>query len=343
MNSTPPGVSRPNYRAVAKAAEVSVSTISRYFNGQLRVRPETEQRIHDAVAALGYPQVSPRPTRQPTDRHAIGLLLPHLGNSYFSALADFAARAADAQGYSAVIVPTLENLRSQQDTVDMVIDFGVDGLIYLGGSRINPALVTAQRNRVPVVVVDEDIAGIAPADKVLVDDYAGAYQATAHLCTQGHTEIALLTGPTTLKSSQERHRGFADAMTGAGLDPDAQFILHGTFDEDFGSAALSRLVAAPRRPTAVFAASDVIALGILGAAGNLGVSIPQDLSVVGFDDIPEARLVTPRLTTVRTPLAQMARTAVSLLIDRIGGSTVQTATTLVPVRLEVRESTRAPA
>ena len=331
---------RPNYRAIAEAAGVSVSTISRYFNGHLRLRPETEQRVQDAVATLGYGQISPRPTTRPTKRRALGMIMPQVGNSYFGALADQIARAADAQGYSLVVAPTLDNPWGQIDCVSMMTGLGVDGLAYIGNYRTNAALQAAASDGIPLVLVDEDIDGIPPTDKVLVDDYAGAYQATAYLCAHGHTNIAVFTGPASLHSSQERIRAFHDALGRHGIAADGQLMLHGTFTEDFGAAAMARLMTNAQRPTAVFAASDAIALGVLGAARNFGIAVPDELSVVGFDDIPEARLVTPSLTTVRTPLDQMARNAVTMLIDRVNGSTAEPATAVVPVRLEVRDSTR---
>lgn len=341
MNAKEPDAPRPNYRAIAQTAGVSVSTISRYFNGHLRLRPETESRVQSAAAQLGYQPITPRRPRQNKGRRAIGMIVPHVSNSYFGALVDAVARFADAQGYWVSVAPTLDNSRGQLDSVTMMTNLGVEGLVYIGNYRTNAALEEAADDNLPMVVVDEDIAGIRPTDTVLVDDYAGSYQATTFLCAQGHKEIALFTGPRALRSSQQRERAFRDALTGHEIDPDEQLVLHGSFNEDFGSAALSRLMSTPRRPTAVFAASDAIALGILGAARTFGITIPADLSVVGFDDIPEARLVTPALTTVRTPLEQMARQAVTLLIDRIEGTTEEPQTTLVPVRLEVRDSTRA--
>jgi DNA-binding LacI/PurR family transcriptional regulator len=332
---------RASLNDVATEAKVSVSTVSRYLNGQLSLRPDTELRVIEAMEAVGYTQPS-KPQRvvvRPRADSVLGLVVPLIGNTYFGHIADAIVKAAEAHGLPVLITSTLNHSRKQLDYVDLLVEKGVSGLIYAGNFASNKALAAVVGAGVPVVVIDEQISGLPPVDTVLVDDYAGAYQAVSYLVTLGHTRISLVTGPSTLRSVKERTRGYRDALVRAGLDPSAQTLLSGAFSEEAGTAALSHLLASPEPPTAVFAASDTIALGLLSAARTFGVSVPGELSVVGFDDMPNASLVTPRLTTIHTPVDKMAAAAVALLIERIDDSTREAQTVVTPVSLIIGGST----
>ncbi|WP_341358673.1 LacI family DNA-binding transcriptional regulator [Georgenia sp. M64] len=334
------GGRRVSYRALASTAGVSVSTISRYLAGQLQLTAETEARVRAAIEETGF---LPRALTMPRNgnRRTTGIVVPHLGNSYYGRLAESLVRAADAQGLSAIVTSTMDNPHKQFDYVFLMEEFGVKGILYAGNYRTNAALAHAIGEGIPIVVVDEEIGMLPPVDAVLVDDYAGAFQATTFLCSQGHRSFAFLGGPASLRSTQERKRGFDDVLRRHGINPDDQVTLLGSFTEEFGVAAMSRVFSSEVQCTAVFAASDVIALGVLRAAASLGLSVPDDFSLVGFDDIPEARHVTPQLTTVRTPLDLMAKTAVTALTERMEGRGEEPRTVQVPVTLQIRESVRS--
>lgn len=334
---------RPSLHDVAEHANVAVSTVSRYLNGQLTVKPDTESRILRSMEELGFSRTT-RSTRSKASRSGvIGLVVPQIGNTYFGRIAESVVSAADAHGLSVLMASTLSHSRKQLEYVDLLAAKDVAGIVYAGNTTSNRALSGLIESGLPVVVIDEALVGTPPVDTVVVDDYAGAYQATAHLTSLGHERIALVTGPSGLKSVAERRRGFADAMTRAGLDPDAQVHLSGAFNEDFGVGALSHILAAPSSPTAVFAASDTIALGIMLGAKNLGVRVPEDLSIAGFDDAPGAGYVSPRLTTVRTPVDRMAASALTLLVERIDHRPAGVQRVVTPVALVVGESTAPPA
>lgn len=334
---------RPSLHDVAENANVAVSTVSRYLNGQLALKPDTESRILRSMEELGFSR-NARSTRSKASRSGvIGLVVPQIGNTYFGRIAESVVAAADAHGLAVLMTSTLNHSRKQLEYVDMLASKDVAGIVYLGNTTSNRALSGLIESGLPVVVIDEALVGTPPVDTVVVDDYAGAYQATAHLTSLGHERIALVTGPGGLKSVAERRRGYTDAMVRAGLDPDAQVHLSGAFSEDFGVGALSHILAASSSPTAVFAASDTIALGIMLGAKNLGVRVPDDLSIAGFDDTPGAGYVTPRLTTVRTPVDRMAASALTLLVERIDHGSTAVQRVVTPVALVVGESTAPPA
>jgi DNA-binding LacI/PurR family transcriptional regulator len=334
---------QPSLHEIAKESGVSVSTVSRYVNGQLALKPDTESRVLAAMERLGYSS-PPRPAARlrPTRNGVIGLVVPSVGNAYFGRIAESIVAAAESQGLSVLTASTHSHARKENEYVSMLAERSIDALIYAGNHTSNPSLSGLIASGLPVVVIDEALLDGPPVDTVLVDDYAGAYQAVAHLASVGHERIAMVSGPTRLRSVGERRRGFRDALLRAGLDPEDQVLLSGPFSEDFGVGALSRLLAAPQSPTAVFAASDVIALGLMTGASNLGVTIPGELSVVGFDDIPAAGYVSPRLTTVRMPPERMAAAAIGMVIERLEGAVRSEQQSVVPVALVLGETVAPP-
>jgi DNA-binding LacI/PurR family transcriptional regulator len=329
-------------RDVAKGAGVSLSTVSRYLKGELQLKPETESRIIGVLEELGYERKVPSAQAAVRSIATIGMIVPQIGNSYFGRIADAAVTAAEGHGFSVLLTSSLNHSRKQLDYVELLVSKQISGLIYVGNYISNPALSAAISSGLPVVVIDEAISNLPPVDTVLVDDYAGAYQATTYLAGLGHRRIAFVSGPTQLHSVRERARGYRDALGKAGIDARSQVQLNGTFSGEFGAGALSRLVAAPAPPTAAFVASDTIALGMMSAAGSLGVSIPETLSIVGFDDDPAAILVSPKLTTIRTPVREMAETGVALLVDRIDDLTRAITHQVTSVALIQRESATVP-
>jgi DNA-binding LacI/PurR family transcriptional regulator len=198
------------------------------------------------------------------------------------------------------------------------------------------------RQGLTVVVLDEEIAGLPPVDCVVMDDYAGGYQATSHLVQLGHKRVAFVGGPSELRSVQERHRGYVDALRKAQIDPDPKLRLSGPFGEQFGMSAMAHLLAMSPPPTAVFAASDLIALGFLAASETHGVRVPEDLSVVGFDDLRFSGFVRPRLTTVHSPVERLAAIGVEMLVERLHRPELSPRTEVLPVSLVERASTGAP-
>lgn len=334
---------KTSLQAVAAAAGVSASTVSRYLNGTLTLRQDTERRILDAVASTGYERQRRRHAPDQGQRRLIGLVLPEIGNEYFGALADKIIESAEQQGLDVIVTSTMNHSRTQVRYVERLSALGVEGILYVGNFTTNRALASAAVGGLPVVVVDEDQRGLQRIDEVLPDDYSGAYQAVSYLVNLGHRDIALATGPAELNSVKERRRGYRDVLLRAGIDPDAQIDISGSFNAEFGATALTQIISADRRPTAIFAASDIIAVGLMGAARSLSIRIPEELSVVGFDDIPMAGLVTPSLTTVHTPLDETARTSIALLARRMDDAGAgESRFEKTAVALVVRESTAAP-
>jgi DNA-binding LacI/PurR family transcriptional regulator len=334
---------------VAKAAGVAASTVSRYLNGQLRVSPATEARLLGAVRDLGYVPNTQAKNLARRRSGVIGFVVPEIGNPYFGAIADYVVEAVERRGLLVLLCSTRTQAAKEASYIDLLGSGAIDGMLYLGSFRSNERLAAAIRGGLPVVVVDEPIAGLPDVHTVVMDDYAGGYQAASYLVALGHRRIAFVSGPAELGSVQERRRGYSDALTKGGIDPDEQLNLSGHFTEQFGMSALPRLLAAGQPPTAAFVASDYIALGMLSAAETHGIRVPGDLSIVGFDDIRFSQYVRPRLTTIRSPLERLAQIGVELLFDRLAGAEAgpradaPARTEVLPVELIVRESAAPPA
>ena len=328
---------------VARAAGVAASTVSRYLNGQLKVSPATEAKVLEAVAELGYvPNAAGRNLARRRSG-VIGLVVPEISNLYFGTIADYAVEAVERHGRLVLLCSHRSQSVKQSSYIDLLATGAVDGMLYLGSFRSNERLAVAIADGLPVVVVDEPIAGLPPVSTVVMDDYAGGYQATSYLVALGHRRIAFVSGPDELGSVQERFRGYRDALAKGGLDTADQVRLSGQFTEQFGMSALPHLLAAAEPPTAAFVASDDIALGVLSAAEAHGIRVPDDLSIVGFDDIRFAQYVRPRLTTIRSPVDRLAQTGVELLFERLADPQAPARTEVLPVELVIRESAAAPA
>ncbi len=336
---------RPTLRAIAELADVSVSTVSRFLRDDISLRAETEQRIRAAMKHVGYDSAKPLmsgDTTAPPKRLVIGLIIPNSADGYSGTIMDEVVKAAASYDMDVLVTSALESPVQQAKCMQLFAS-GVANGIITSGQLIAPQLLRSIIAKgVPVIIFDDKFQGDLPVDCVMVDNYSGAYQATSHLIHHGHQQIAFVGGIAELHSTKERLRGWRDALARAGIDPDGQIVRMGEFSEQYGQAILPHLVELTNPPTAVFAASDRIAIGIMMAARQQKVSVPGDLSVVGFDDIEAASLISPRLTTVRTPLATMARNSMKLMVERMADLNGATSDVIVPVALTPGETVAPP-
>lgn len=330
---------------------MSVSTVSNVLNERPhRMRPATRRRVDRAIARLRYRPS--RAARQLRTGHArtIALVVPSVANPYWGTLAVYLEKAAMRHGYQVVLCNTERDRRRERAYVAGLWQDGIRDII-LGSSLPSLAHIADFMARGLMVVafgLHPGADGIEPAATISVDNHYGAVLATRHLLDLGHRRIAFLSDLPRVTSRLERMRGYRDAMATAGLPANPMLVRArgsaGGSDAggaDGGRTAARRLLSCRPRPTAIVAGNDLCALGTLAAAHELGLSVPDDLSVVGFDDIALARVVTPPLTTVRQPAQTVARMAVEQLLaapHRTGGVTL-----VVRPRLIARSSTARPA
>ena len=335
---------------VAARSGVSISTVSRVVTGAVAVEPETAERVREAIAALGYrPNLLARSFRRRVT-HTIGLLVPDNSNPFFAELARTIEDAGFADGYSVVLCNSDLSAVKQETYIDVLLANRVDGLILVSSGLIptvgrHDAVARILDAGAPCVVVDRDL-GETPVDQVLVDNDQGGYLAGEHLIALGHRRIACLVGPSDLTPSAGRIAGFLRAMADAGLAVAAEGLVRGNGRPDGGSAAalqlLERGVVGAGDVTAIFAFNDQMATGAIGALQRAGCRVPQDVSVIGFDDIPQSAAIFPALTTIAQPIAEMGSIGVRLLLDRIARRDAPHQRVRLSTRLVVRESTGPP-
>jgi len=336
----------PTIRDVAAEAGVSKSTVSHVVNGTRFVEPATAGRVRVAIDALGYHPNSLARSLRRRVTHTIGLLVPDNANPYFAEVARAIEDEGFAEGYSVVLCNSDLSPEKQAAYIDVLLAKRVDGLIIVSAGLIpsadrpNPIRPILDAG-VPCVIIDSDLEG-TPVDQVLVDNEQGGWLAGRHLADLGHRRIACLVGPNDLTPSAGRIAGLRRALADAGvvLAPDA--IVSGNGRSDGGEAAVRELLARGVAFTALFAFNDLMAIGALGALGRAGCRVPEDVSVVGFDDVPLAAAVYPALTTVAQPVAELGRRSVRLLLDRMAERSSPFARVILPTTLVERESSAAP-
>jgi len=321
---------------VAAVAGVSPTAVSRYLNNRIELPLATRERINAAIAKLDYrPNLMAK--RLSTGKtEAISLVTPEISNPFFAELAAAIEAEAQSQGYAVYISSTGGDRKREIDAIKRLHDQHVDGLIMMTNQPDDGTLAKLLNQHDHVVLLDEDIPGVS-VPRVFVENEQGAYLGTRHMIEAGHRDIALISGPGELMSVRERLAGFVRAMTEASLPVHPDWVLLGEYSRAFGHVAVQHLLTGPARPSAILACSDYLALGVLLGLQQAGLSVPRDMSLVGFDDMPFAELVNPPLTTIRQPIAEMGRIAFELLFALLN-KTEPAPLTRLPVELVVRRS-----
>lgn len=326
-------------RDVARAAGVSVATVSRVINATGQVTGATERRVRLAIRRLDYvPHVGARSltTRR---TQVIGVVLPEMVGDFFSEIIRGIDGVARPAGYH-LLVSGSHSDPAETRAVLHALHGRVDGLILM---MPGPELGRVDRDlprRTPAILLNAAAATAHPT--LRVDNRRGARLAVDHLLDLGHRRIAHLGGPQANADAVERRRGYREALAARGVAADPDLEIPGDFREPSGFAAGERLAALAQPPTAVFAANDAMATGCLAGLRAHGLEVPRDVSLVGFDDVPNARYLTPPLTTVRVPIAEVGSRATERLLGMLSHPAVESGGDEVVVpTLSIRASTRA--
>lgn len=332
---------RATIRDVARLAGVSAATISRYLNGHLAIPAATETRINEAVKRLNYTANHSARTLSLGRTRMLGLVLPDITNAFFASFASAAEDHAFARGYSLILCNTRNDPGREEHYLNLLKSRQLDALILL---PTNPQLTyeqVAKLDGLPIIIADEDISGLN-GPKVFVENVEGGHIATRHLIESGHRRIAHIAGPASFLSGKERFEGYRRALDEYGIPFRAEYVIHGPYEAGFGMEAARNLLKLALPPTAIFAASDLTALGVLQVVRELKLGVPQDISLVGFDDMPYAQLLLPALTTIRQPVEEMGRCAVDTVIGLLAGTPPATNETRLPLTLIARDSVSPP-
>jgi LacI family transcriptional regulator len=334
----PPVLGRVTITDVARVAGVSVATVSKVMNGRDGVAAATFERVMSVVNELGYETSLIASSLRRRQTNVLGVLV-----------ADFEPYSTEVlKGISEGTHGTGYQLLAYSGWAEMEPDFGWErrSLSRLAGTLIDGAILVTPTTvmsgvSIPIVAIDPH-QGHGDTPTVDSDSFAGARLATDHLIGLGHRRIAHIRGRADLESTIWRERGYCASLEAAGIPFDPSLVLTGEYRRPDGYAAARELLTRPEPPTAIFAANDLSALGAIDAARELGLQVPHDLSIVGFDDIPEASSTTPRLTTVAQPLHEMGRRAVQLLIEELTTGTHAHRRIHLDARLTIRDTTAPP-
>ena len=322
---------------IAHAAGVSTMTASRALNHQPGVSPKTRDLILRLAADMGYAANRSAQKLASGKSRVIGLLAAELDNPFTGALVSGAVRAAAASGHEVLIYSLVDHDKKPRSNVLALLQQFTDGVIAVLPYHFGfvEQLQAAQH---PVITIDNHSAQNRFVS-IAADSYGGARLALAHLAELGHKRIAFLTGDEQLVSASDRHKAFNDAVLLHGLDKSTELVLKGDFSFFSGREAAKKILNMRRKPTAIFTANDMSAFGLMGALQSAGIRIPEDISVIGFDDLPAAQQMHPALTTVRQPIAEMGRVAVNTLLAQMAGLEIPIPHISLPTSLVLRAST----
>lgn len=331
----------PTMRDVAASAGVSVATVSHVINGTRFVDPQTVDRVRNAIETLGYrPNSLARGLRR-NETGIIGMLLPDNSNPFFGEIARAIEDVGFAEGYNVILCNSDESEVKEAAYVDTLLSKQIDGIILISsGNNFAPLRLILDAG-VPCVVVDREL-GELPVDQVLIDNEQGGYLAGQYLTSLGHKRIGYIAGPNQLNLSAQRLTGFRRALDEAGVSLPDEACVQGDFYYSGGAEGMRELLRRDLRLTAIFAANDRMAVGALSVLHRAGLHVPQDVSIIGYDDIPLSSAIWPSLTTITQPKVDMGRVSISMLLERIKkrGEDLPPRRVMLPVQLTERESCR---
>ena len=344
---------RVTIRQVAELAGVSIATVSRVVNGHSDVSSETREAVQRVIRERGY-RVSSRSRPAPTG--LIGVTMPMVHPGYFAEILSGTAEALYEHDRRAVLCPTRHSHAREMSLLDRLAGGETDGAILVLPEESSEELEALASQGFPFVIVDPRTEVAEGIPVVCAAHSSGAAQATRHLLELGHRRIGVIAGPEGWMATEERLRGYHAVLAAGGVRPDSRLIQHSNFRVHGGrEAALRllirvhggheaalRLLSRPEPPSAIFAFNDSMAIGAMQAVSARGLRVPADVSVVGFDDTADAAIAVPALTTVRQPLAELGRTAVSLLLRQVENRRFEPLRVELETRLVLRDSTARP-
>lgn len=302
---------------IAKRANVSISTVSRVLNDGQAVTEAKRAAVLQAMAELNYqPNVFAQGLASGQSM-TVGVLSPYLNSPFYGDVMHGVLCELDGSAYSSIYVEGNWNLKQEKQAIQALMTRRVDGLIVLGGAILARDLEQI-REQIPLIVVGRLIPSL-PNQCITINNFEGAYQATRYLIEQGHRRIVHVTGILSHEDGQQRLEGYKQALADAGIEPDPQFIIEGDYTEKSGLLAVQTLILRGQPFSAVFAGNDQCAYGVRLGLFRMGIRVPDDISIIGFDDQASSAYVTPPLTTVRQPGLEMGEAAAQAMLHLLKG------------------------
>jgi len=325
---------------VAAQAGVSYATVSRVLNNDPHVKAETAERVRQAMDRMSYVIDRSASSLAGGRSHVIGLLVPDLGTGYIGEIIRGIDAELDLVHYDLMLYTTHRQEANEARYVSTITQGMADGLLIVLPRNPASFIRTLRQHNFPYVLIDHQ--GTNEQDHAVgATNWQGAYNATEYLIKLGHQQIGFITGSTDLGCARDRLAGYQAALRTHHVALDPELIYEGDFHQPDGYAGANKLLKHPARPTAIFASNDVMAMSVMDAVRECDLRVPEDVSVIGFDDIPQAGYVRPALTTVRQPLEQMGRVATQMLLDLLQDPEAKPQRIELPTELVIRDSCQA--
>jgi len=327
---------------IAREAGVSIATVSQVINGKGKISEERRNEIMEIMERLNYQPSVIAAALAGKKTYTLGLLVPDISNPFFAEIARAVEDRGHQLGYSLVICSTDNKDERVERYLTLLQQKSIDGMIIGTGMDNKEILNPLMEKQIPIAMIARELPE-QPVHTVVVDDYIGGRLAAKHLLQLGHRKLAVLAEQAKVRSSRERVRGFRESLAADGVELPEQRVLHCDFVVEDGKRRTLELLKQADRPTALFCCNDLLAIGALQAVKELGLRVPQDLSVIGFDNTILASVTDPPLTTVAQPMEEMGRMAVDLLIQELKKELTQPKQrTVLRPELIIRQSTSAP-
>ncbi len=331
---------------LAREVGLSVSVVSRVLGGKgddFRISEQSQQRVRATAAKHGFSVNQLARSLRLQQTKTIGLLIPDISNSFFSLIARTVEKTARRRGYAIILCDTEDDETIEQEALSLLVDRAVDGLLVSPIGKGSDHIRALYERNVPLVLVDRFFDDL-PIPYVTANNEKGAYDGTIHLITHGHRRIGFLQGIPDSKPNVERLRGYRRALADHALPFDPSWVRGSKFEEADGYDSAQALLKQTARPTALFASSSLGALGAMRACLDRGLSVPDDVSLIGFDEYPYARLLAPPLTTIAQPAQAIAEMASGLLMDWLEtGNAPAMGVNVLDTNLVLRDSVKPPA
>jgi len=337
----PPRKLAVTIRDVADLAQVSVTTVSHVINNTRYVEPNTRERVQTAIKSLNYRPNSLARSLRRRGTATIGLLVPDNSNPFFAEVARIIEDVGYQRGYSVILCNSDGSEERETRYVDVLLSKQVDGLLVISAGSHPNFVDSILSNHVPLVIVDRETPQLQ-ADQVLLDNEAGGALAAHYLLDLGHRRIGLIIGPNEAAPSALRLQGFRRVLAERGLPWDESKCVVGNFNYSGGEQGAQQLLEAHPDLTAIFATNDLMAMGVVNQARRRGYRVPQDLSVIGFDNISQSAAFYPPLTTIAQPIEDLGHHSIALLLARIGGEDHPPQRIILQPHLVIRESCTTP-
>ena len=330
---------RPTIAQIAQIAGVSVPTVSKVLNGRADVAMPTRKRVEQVIEAYGFVRNRAARALRKGKTGLVDLILPRLDDEYFLPILEGVAQVLREAGFRLVLTSSSSRPEAEVHWIDTVIDHSMDGILVVLPTE--EAIEHLERSLgLPFVLIHNQGGLLATAPSVRITSWEGGFVATKHLINLGHRRIAYIGKTASARDAIERIAGYRAALDAANLPIDPQLQCDGNFNEADGYTATKTLFELPEPPTAIFAGNDRHAAGAYRALHELGLTVPGDISVIGFDNLPFTELLSPPLTTVHAPRLELGRTAATLLLRLIHGEPLEMPRVVLPTQFIERQSCR---